>query len=335
MAPKATKPPYFPHFSSSAGVWQTTKPGFATLAHNSLGGAGTPADSTDSLILNLFNAFNGSAGLMDAISAAGVGLSGAVTATDSIKMGDIDAAIDAATRATGPMITKLGAGLGLLATATQTPPNIGPTPLPPMVNVQSVPGPTSAGGAMGPGGTLYPQMAGSAALTVANTLFKLGDIGQPLMQSLSTIIPVVSIAVSLGLLIAHFIGHGCGAACVDAAKAEQIYELAADNLAAVFKLGMITLEQAVAGMVYFIGLGQQHEATFADKQADKGSEHLTGIIRQEIQGVQAAPKPKPQPLDLTKATAAYVSGPGWYPDSVNAAAQLTTEYLNALPPAKG
>lgn len=95
-------------------------------------------------------------------------------------------------------------------------------------------------------------------------------------------IPIVGAVAALGALLAQFIGGGCGSACVNAAETEQIYEAAADNLLAVGKAGMITRDEAIAGMQALIQAGVQHEAQLATKQGQAGSGNLTKVINAEI-----------------------------------------------------
>jgi hypothetical protein len=79
-------------------------------------------------------------------------------------------------------------------------------------------------------------------------------------SSAAIAVPVIGAAVALVALIAHFVGGGCGNACVDSAKAEQIYEVAADDILAVAKLGMIGQADAIAAMQALLQGGQQHMA---------------------------------------------------------------------------
>jgi hypothetical protein len=142
----AAKAPFLSPLTGSAGLWQPAKPGFLSLAQNSLGDAGSPADGTDTQILNLFNAFNAADNLLDAISAAGTALDAADTVTNAIKMGDIGPAIDAATAASSGQILKIGQALGLLATATSWTAGVGPAPAPPTGSLSGICAPACPAG---------------------------------------------------------------------------------------------------------------------------------------------------------------------------------------------
>lgn len=325
-----TRPPGFTKLTGSAGLWPAAKPGFASLANSSLGDAGGPADGFDAGLLNLLHAFSAAGSILDAITAAGAAATAAQASAEAIKLPELDAAIDAATAASNAQLSKIGAALGLLAQSPSSPAGLGAAPIPPVVSIGSTPCGGSSGGVGVIGGVAATQVGEQAAMAVGNALFMAGDISAATLATLGVVVPIVGAAIALGLLLAHFLGHGCGSACIEASKAEQIYEAAADNIAAVYKAGMMSLDHALASMVYFISAGQQHEATFADKQGDAGSKNLTQVIRNEMAGVKAEPKPKPAKFNLAEAHSLYTSGPGWYPDSLAAAANLTDEYLQAL-----
>lgn len=157
----------------------------------------------------------------------------------------------------------------------------------------------------------------------------------PFLAPLGPAAPFVALGAVAASLIVSMIGGGCGSACVDASKAEQIYEAGADNLWAVYKAGMISKSQFIAGAQAFIRAGQQHEAKLASqKQAAHGANNLTSVINALIAGAQGYPDPPARALDLSTAHGLYVSGGGWYPDSLQAAAQLADAYLQSLPAAQ-
>ncbi|MGH9406777.1 MAG: hypothetical protein ACRD3D_13195 [Terriglobia bacterium] len=151
----------------------------------------------------------------------------------------------------------------------------------------------------------------------------------------ATAIPIVGAVAALGVLLAMYIGGGCGNACIDSSKVEQIYEAAADNLYAVGQLGMITRDEAIAGMQALIQAGQQHEAQLNDKQAQSGIANLTKVINAEIADCQNLSDTPTTPINLTQAHSVYVSASGWYPDSLAAASQASDEYLSQLASARG
>jgi len=147
--------------------------------------------------------------------------------------------------------------------------------------------------------------------------------------------PIAGAAIIIGgaitMLMAKFVGKGCGAACIDASKVEQIYEVAADNMLAVGKLGMISRGEAIAAMQYFIQGGQQHEAQLNQQHSKAGADNLTKVINAEIDAAGSLPDSPSKPIDLAAARAAYIQPvSGWYSDSVAAGAQLSDQVLNSL-----
>ncbi len=147
--------------------------------------------------------------------------------------------------------------------------------------------------------------------------------------------PLVLAGTAVVALLLKFFGGGCGDACVDASKIEQIYEAAALDLEEVGKLGMISREEAAQGMQMFIRAGQQHEAQLNDEHAQEGAANLTKVIEQIIARSQSLSSEAKNPLDLDAARAAYIStsktlGKEWYPDSLSAAAEMASQYLSSL-----
>src|SRR5207237_5114748 len=152
----------------------------------------------------------------------------------------------------------------------------------------------------------------------------------PLIAAAGPAAPFVAAGAAAVALFTHVFGGGCGHACIDAAKIEQIYEAAADNLLAVGKLGMISRAEAVGGMQMLMQAGQQHEAQLNDSQAQKGAANLSKVVAAEINAANSLPEAARVPLDLNRARSVYMSGHGWYPDSLSAAAQWTDQYLAGL-----
>jgi hypothetical protein len=149
----------------------------------------------------------------------------------------------------------------------------------------------------------------------------------PFIAAAGPAAPFVAIGVVVASLLASMIGGGCGSACIDASKAEQIYEAATDNLWATYKAGMVSKAQFLNGAKMFLQSGQQHMATFGTSQAKKGMTNMANVINAMISGAGAVAPPAPAPVDFGAAHALYVSGGGWYPDSLQAAAQLTDAFL--------
>jgi hypothetical protein len=147
--------------------------------------------------------------------------------------------------------------------------------------------------------------------------------------------PIAGAAIIIGgavtMLISKFIGKGCGQACIDASKAEQIYEAAADNLYAVGKLGMVSRAEAIAAMQMFLQGGLQHEAQLNQPHSKKGAENLTKVINAEIAAAGSLPESASKPIDIAAARSVYKKAKsGWYPDSIAAGAQLSDQVLSSL-----
>jgi hypothetical protein len=316
--------------TGSAGLWPPDTPGFAALASSALGNAGSPADQTEARIQALFTALDAAGRLTDVITRAGVDLAGAVARADAIKLGDLDAAIAAASAAGGPSLGKVGAALTLLDAAGSW---AAAAPLPPAAPVPTV---ASEGGAQGGGvggtlsGPVDSVILASGAAAAVHSMVTAGILTGALATALPIVIPIVGAAVAVVLLALHFIGHGCGAPCIDGSKAEQIYEAAADNLYQAYKLGMLTAAEAIAGMAYLISAGTHHLQTFGTDAANRGIGNMTNTIHAEVRDVQVTAAPKPQPVNLAKLHLDYVQGPGWYADSLTAAAQLSDTLVKEL-----
>jgi hypothetical protein len=323
-------------------VWIPGAPGFAQLTAAALGNAGTASDGFDSAFAAVLNAFSSLDALDKALGQLIVALDAAHASTAAIPTGDLTAQIAAAQTATAVSISAISKAIGALSFSPAAAAGIAPAPTPPTYGVDGVGiGQTGSTG-VSLNGPVEAGLIGTGVGTVATEtltigledgLIQAGSAFASVLGAVATFAPIVGAFVGLALLLKQFIGKGCGSACIDAAKAEQIYELWADNLLAVLKLGMISTDQALAGMALAIQNGVQHENEFNDAQSRKGATNLTNVIRAEMLDVPAYAHVKRVPLDLAKAREAYISGPGWYPDSVAAAAQLTDEYLTSLTPA--
>jgi hypothetical protein len=147
-------------------------------------------------------------------------------------------------------------------------------------------------------------------------------------------IPIVGAIVALGALIASFIGGGCGNACIESSQAEQIYEVACDDLQHVAALGMIAQSDYEAAIQALVQGGQQHLAQLqqqGDKQAAAGAKNLTKSTAGNVSYASQVPASATTPLDLTKAQAVFVQpGAGWYAASVASGNQLALQYLQNL-----
>jgi hypothetical protein len=147
-------------------------------------------------------------------------------------------------------------------------------------------------------------------------------------------IPIVGAIVAIGALIASLIGGGCGNACIESAKAEQIYEVACEDIHAAAQMGMIGQSDYDAIIQAIVQGGQQHLAQLqqqGDKQAANGAKNLTKSTAGEVSYGAQLPASATTPIDLNKAQAAFVQPvTGWYPDSVAAGNQLALQSLQQL-----
>ena len=139
--------------------------------------------------------------------------------------------------------------------------------------------------------------------------------------------PVVGAIIAGGALLWHVLGGGCGEACVVDAKIEQTFEAVADNLLQVAKAGMVSGPAAHVGMQHFKLLGMQVEARVFGAGNSSGYYNLQMVIDAEQAQTYALPNQPTQTLTLAAARKLYVRGPGWYPDSITLASNLTDQFL--------
>lgn len=120
---------------------------------------------------------------------------------------------------------------------------------------------------------------------------------------------------------------------VPAAKIEQAFEAAADNLfALVVKASMITPAQAVAAMHLLINAADNQEIQAnLGVAAQKAITNLTTVINNEIAAVPGV-HATTRTINVVQAHSFYVqpNTAGWYPDSITAAAKMTDQLLAAF-----
>lgn len=88
----------------------------------------------------------------------------------------------------------------------------------------------------------------------ANGIFAVSDVSAWIgVAGITTIsiIPLVGAILAVAALLFSIFGGGCGAACIDAAKVEQVFEAAADNLYLLARAGMIDPAHAAIGELHF------------------------------------------------------------------------------------
>lgn len=335
MTPKR----YVASLAPDALVWTPLQPAFASLAHQMLGNSATPSDGFEHTLAGVLSAFGDLAKLTRAITDSLSALDATQQALDRIPTADISSEINrgiAANRAAG---AALDAAIAALKVSPGALAGVAPAPLPPIYNVAGIGvGQTGSVGVGGGNGVNLTQPVLATGLgaeiglaaTLSENALTAGSALAPILGEVAVFAPIVGVFVGLGLLLSQFIGKGCGNACIEAAKAEQIYEAMGDNLVQLYKLGMITRDQTLAGIALAQEYGAQHLGKFDDKQARAGEKNMTSVLSALVAGMAHTPMGKPQPYNLTLAHEHYISGPGWYPDSLAAAAQLTDEYVSSL-----
>ncbi len=106
-----------------------------------------------------------------------------------------------------------------------------------------------------------------------------------------TAIPIVgSVVAGLEAIVSLFhIGQGCGAACVDSATTEQIFEVAGWDVELAATAGQITQAQAAASLQWLLQQGQAAMTALerTDSKAAGGLTNLTKSIQEQIQSVQS------------------------------------------------
>jgi hypothetical protein len=304
---------------------------YTQLANQALGNAGDPSDGFEAAFSLASGAINALAELGKARDVSVDTLTRLAAASNDINLPDLTRDIAAATRDSGFLLDQASGALALLGNAPSLPGGLSPPPPPPLFSAAGIG--SSTGGGIGGGLTAAASGGGLAAvgLGAIGTASSLGWLPTSLGALAAGPVGIAIVAgVALAALFAHFLGGGCGAPCIDAAKAEQIYEAAADNLYNVAKAGLLGKADAIKGMQQLISMGQKHESNWTTEQARNGSADLTRVISAEITAAGSLPTAATHPLTLAAARTHYVGGQGWYPDALSAAAQLTDTFLEQL-----
>jgi hypothetical protein len=143
------------------------------------------------------------------------------------------------------------------------------------------------------------------------------------------------IGIAAGLLAAELMNvfSGCGQACIDASKALQVYEVAANDIINVAQAGLISGAQAQNLVQQVINLGLQNLQSLA-QQDSKAQNGVTILSQQASTYLQQAGSfgNASQPFTLAKAMAVFMNPntSGWYSDSVSAGNSLATQLLASL-----
>jgi len=143
-----------------------------------------------------------------------------------------------------------------------------------------------------------------------------------------TVIPVVGAVIAVAALLWSILGGGCGEACIDASKVEQVYEAVADNLFLIARAGMIASAEAVLMMEHFREVGRETEDRLGTTASHMGFINLSKVIDAEVAAAKLLSNTPTVPLTLAAARALYVGGAGWYPDSIALASRLTDQFVS-------
>ena len=156
------------------------------------------------------------------------------------------------------------------------------------------------------------------------------------VASAATIVGLVATPV---LILIGKIFHGADPRQVPASQVEQSFEAASNNLCYVGQAGMISRDEALAGMRLFLQKGDQfyaEQGKALGAAGEKGKANMHKVIEAEISAASRAIQPtRTRALDLAAASALYEKPgkAGWYKESLEAAARLADAYLAELPKA--
>lgn len=146
--------------------------------------------------------------------------------------------------------------------------------------------------------------------------------------------PFVALGGELMALFTSFFGGGCGQACQIPARAEQIYERAANDILAVGKDGQLGPNETAAGISAMLNAGIQHLTQLEKQVGQHASDAIANMQNKAIGpeiAVAAALPPASKPLNPQTAPAVFgMAGPGWYSDSAAAGDQLAMAYLASV-----
>jgi|SRR5215831_2580988 len=328
--------PFFPYPPSSDGHYQPAAGGFAALADAALRSTDDLSTTFQGTFQDIALVLGGLPGHHKTIKQCFQDLTKQINFIDAIPTTDIDNAIQSASASAGPGLAAIAGELPSLLQNPSWSAGLAPAPAAPTYGALGIPAGGTNPGLTSPSQALAAAGIGAAVGTAAAGAAAAGVAGFLPLATIAVAAPIVGAVIAVALLALSFFHGGCGSPCTNAAKTEQIYESAADNIGAAFRHGLITRAQAIAGMKLMIQLGQQHEQQYGTEHADKGAAHLTTIIEELIGGVSSEPQPAPHKFSLATAREYYLQPqPGWYPDALQAGAEVADSYLDSLQPPKG
>ena len=147
--------------------------------------------------------------------------------------------------------------------------------------------------------------------------------------------PFVALGGELVKIFSEFFGGGCGQACIQSAKLEQVPEAACDSLQAVAALGMLNQADYMTAIQQIINYGTQQLQNLLAKGDSRAQGGITNLAKSTSGNVaygQTMPTLATKPLDLGAAQAVFLnaSTPGWYSDSIVAGNQLALQVLQSI-----
>lgn len=161
-----------------------------------------------------------------------------------------------------------------------------------------------------------------------------------LLGTTAASVPVIGGIVAGVALIAALIFKGADPRQVPASKIEQVFQGAADKLYRAVQAGMITVDQAVAGMEMFIDMGKEIYSqnpslgAATNSPGGKGIANMVKVIEAEEAAARqlhgTAIKAEIDP-NAVKNFYPTQGTSGWYSESLAAADQVAGDYLAGLP----
>jgi hypothetical protein len=167
--------------------------------------------------------------------------------------------------------------------------------------------------------------AGTAATGAAGTLVAIG--------SAATIVGLVAVPV---MILLGKIFHGADPRQVPASQIEQAFEVAAFNVMAVGRAGMLSRSEVLAAIDFLRKKGEEfyRQTPGLGKAGTKGLANMRMVLNAQVADAgRSVPVTRTKALDLGAAKRLYIplGKSGYYAESLQAATRLTDQYLSALP----
>lgn len=181
----------------------------------------------------------------------------------------------------------------------------------------------------------YGIIAAGAGATAA--IAKAATSSMTTVSSVASAIPIVGgiVAAAATLLSIFHVGRGCGNACIESSQAEQVFEVAAENVNSAYKAGMISGAQALAALEWLQQQGDAQMASLAqsDSKAKAGQQNMDKALGQMISSLpsdsnfSAAPTAALDANRLESSLFIQPGAPGWYAASVSAGASMALQAI--------